>query len=215
MNPSSPTQSVFTEIFVNGAWQGGFPETASGAGSTLDSTAQFRAGLMDLLASGRLPRDATILDAPCGDFNWFRQVSGYGRYVGMDIVEAMVEQNRRRYGSDTVSFVSGDLTRDPLPAADVLLCRDCLIHLTNDMAFEVLGNFVRSKIPHLLLTTHCNEANQDLAAVGGYRPLNFALAPFELPEPLLRIPDHLGEHEKYVCLWTSAQIAEVLGMSQD
>ena len=192
MTPNNPTQAAFTDIYVKGTWSGGFPETASGAGSTLESTAQLRAGLADLLASGLLPANPTLLDAPCGDFNWFKEVSGYGRYIGMDIVQAMVDKNARKHGSDKVAFACGDLTRDPLPPADLLLCRDCLIHLPNDMAFAVLDNFLRAGIPWLLLTSHCNDANVDLPAAGGYRPLNLALAPLNFPEPRLRIADHRG-----------------------
>lgn len=208
MSPQPDPGSVFTDIYLNGKWPGGFPETASGAGSTLDSTAQLRSGLGALFASGLLPANPTILDAPCGDFNWFSQVSGYGSYIGMDIVETMVRENQRRHGSENIRFVTGDLTRDPLPAADVLLCRDCLIHLTHDMAFAALDNFLRSGTPFLLLTSHANEVNEELAAVGGYRPINFALAPFDFPEPRLRIDDHLGPYEKYVCLWSAEQVAQ-------
>lgn len=203
-------QSVFSDIIHTKKWLRGLPETPCGGGSTMKSTAQLRAGLAELLSSGALPSGPTILDAPCGDFNWFREVSGFARYIGMDIVPEMVDENARRYASDTVSFLCGDLTRDPLPAADVLLCRDCLMHLTNEMAFDALRNFVRSGIPHLLLTCHSNTSNEQIEAVGAFRPLNFRLPPFDFPEPLLRLPDHHGRNERYVCLWTSAQVAEAL-----
>jgi hypothetical protein len=207
--PTDALRARFTEIYRNVGWSGGWPETVSGAGSTLESTAGFRVGLSDCLASGIFGREPTILDAPCGDFNWFREVRGYGRYVGMDIVEEMVAENTRRHGSDTVRFLAGDITRDALPAADVMLCRDALIHLPDALVWEALENFLRSGIPALLLTTHGVGDNAVLATAGGYRPINFGLAPFAFPAPLLQIPDDLGSHQKHVCLWTAAQVADV------
>jgi hypothetical protein len=214
MTSNKPTQAVFTDIYFNGTWRGGFPETASGAGSRLDNTEQLRAGLADLLASGLLPANPTILDAPCGDFNWFKEVRGYGKYIGMDIVEELVAENVRKYGSDSVTFACGDLTRDQLPAADLMVCKDCLIHLSNDMAFAVLGNFVRAGIPYLLLSSDCNDANADIPA-GSYRQLNLARPPFNFPEPTLRIADHLGPYEKYMCLWTAVQVAQALANHEE
>ncbi len=211
--PDDDTEAVFTEIYRSVAWSGGYPETVSGAGSTLESTASLRAGLEDLFASELLPVSPTILDAPCGDFNWFRSVSGYGQYIGMDIVADLVADNQRRHGSDRVRFLQGDLTHDALPQADVLLCRDCLIHLSDAMVLEVFANFLRSGIPHLLLTTHGNTVNEVATAAGGYRPLNFDLPPYRFPEPLRLLPDHLGPHLKYVGLWTAAQVASALDQS--
>jgi hypothetical protein len=208
--PPDDARAVFTDIYHRVAWSGGYPETVSGAGSTLESTGDLRAALSALLRDGPLPPNPTVLDAPCGDYNWFPQVSGVGHYIGMDIVEELVAANQRRHGSDTVRFVAGDLTRDDLPAADVLVCRDCLIHLSDAMVLEALANYVRSGIPLLLLTTHGNAANLVADATGGYRPINFGLPPYRFPEPLARLPDHLGPHEKYLALWTRTQVASAL-----
>ena len=208
--PPDDTRAVFTDIFHRVAWSGGWPETVSGAGSTLESTAGLREALTALLADGPLPPNPTVLDAPCGDFNWMREVRGVGRYIGMDIVEPLIADNQGRHGSETVRFITGDLTCDPLPAADVLVCRDCLIHLSDALAVAVLANFVRSGIPFLLLSTHGNEANAEAHGTGGYRPINFALPPFCFAEPLSRLPDHLGPHEKYLALWSREQVAAAL-----
>jgi hypothetical protein len=210
MSPTDETRAVFTEIYRTVAWSGGYPETVSGAGSTRESTAGFRDGLSACFANGLVGASPTVLDAPCGDFNWFREVAGYGRYVGMDIVGEMVAENTRLHGSETVRFVAGDITCDPLPPADVMLCRDCLIHLPDAMVWEMLGNFARSGIPRLLLTCHDNPVNVDLGAPGGYRPVNFLLPPFAFPPPALQIADSLGPYVKYVCLWTAEQIGDVL-----
>ena len=51
-------------------------------------------------------------------------------YTGGDIVPSIVEENRRLHARESRRFVKLDLTRDVLPDADVLLCRDCLVHLS-------------------------------------------------------------------------------------
>jgi hypothetical protein len=46
-----------------------------------------------------------------------------------------------------------DLTRDPLPKVDLVLCRDCLVHLSFDDIYESLDNLRRSGSMLLLTTT--------------------------------------------------------------
>ena len=60
----------------------------------------------------------SLLDAPCGDFNWMRHVDLDGvEYTGGDVVPELVARNRELYGAAGRRFVTLDLTRDPLPPA--------------------------------------------------------------------------------------------------
>ena len=44
---------------------------------------------------------ASLLDAPCGDFNWMRHVPlGGVSYTGADVVPELIARNRRDYGRD-------------------------------------------------------------------------------------------------------------------
>ena len=70
----------------------------------------------------------SILDVPCGDFNWMQHVEFDGLYRGADIVRELITENQARYGSDRRRFAVLDVTRDQLPASDLVLCRDCLNH---------------------------------------------------------------------------------------
>jgi 2-polyprenyl-3-methyl-5-hydroxy-6-metoxy-1,4-benzoquinol methylase len=53
-------------------------------------------------------------------------------YTGIDIVPSLIEVNRERVARGELSgrFLVADITRDVLPRADVILCRDCLVHLS-------------------------------------------------------------------------------------
>src|ERR1051326_8735723 len=88
-------RAEFTGIFEQNAW--GDPESVSGPGSNVARASLFRADLEALVRSIK-PR--TLLDAPCGDFNWLRHFDlGIERYVGIDIVPALIARNRARFGS--------------------------------------------------------------------------------------------------------------------
>lgn len=62
--------ATFTSIYRNNGW--GSLESRSGAGSTLASTANIRRELPGLVERLNI---RTLLDAPCGDFNWMKEVA--------------------------------------------------------------------------------------------------------------------------------------------
>jgi SAM-dependent methyltransferase len=178
-------ERVFRAIHESNAW--GSQESRSGPGSTRDRGQDFideLSSVLDRLACRRL------LDIPCGDFNWISPVaSRMDRYIGADIVPALVTQNQRRYGSARVHFVTLDLTADPLPAADVVLCRDCLVHLTLRDIARCLDNIRRSGATYLVTTTFVGPRPNEDIRTGGWRPLNLERPPFSLPGPLCLIDE--------------------------
>lgn len=180
---------VFTRIHAGNLW--GEAESVSGSGSTLAETAAVRAELPRLL---RETGARTLIDAPCGDGSWIvRADLGLESYLGIDIVPALIEQNRQRLAGPGRDFQVSDLTRDPLPAADLILCRDCWIHFSFHYIGEALRNFRRSGSTYLLTTTYQGlPQNQDILT-GQWRPLDLELAPFRFPPPLARIVEKVYE----------------------
>ena len=76
-----------------------------------------------------------------------------------------------------------DLTADPLPRADVVLCRDCLVHLSFDHIRQAFDNLRRSGSTWLLTTTFLDHhENVDIES-GDWRMLNLTRPPFNLPAP--------------------------------
>lgn len=183
-------RDVFSRIHGEGLW--GCAESASGIGSTLAATESVRRELPPLLARLGV---RTLLDAPCGDFNWMSAVDlGGVRYVGVDIVPGLVEQNRARYGP---GFICADITRDPLPRADLVLCRECLIHLPYRSARAALDNFRRSGAEYLLTTNYPGAVNRDILT-GQWRPLDLRAPPFNFGAPLATIDEGEG---RLLALW--------------
>ena len=115
------------------------------------------------------------------------------QYIGADVVPSLIADHQARYGDDRHRFVTLDLRVDALPSADVLLCRDCLVHLSFADIGLALANIKRSGIAFLLTTTfpEC-DANED-TVTGDWRLLNLERAPFDFPAPLRLMNEHCSE----------------------
>src|SRR5262249_52906424 len=100
-------------------------ESVSGPGSTRDRAASF---LPELIACVQSLGISRLLDAPCGDFNWAEPLSNaVSQYFGVDVVPSLIARNRRR-ATDRRHFLLLDITSDRLPLADLVFCRDALVH---------------------------------------------------------------------------------------
>lgn len=201
-----PLDERFTLLHELGVYH--HPESLSGAASTLRETANLRAALPGLLRAEGVER---LLDVPCGDFHWMREVElGGVEYVGADIVPAIVERNAALYAGAGRRFLRLDATRDALPAADLILCRDLFIHLSLGDIAAVLDNF-RASGARLLLTNHFADRreNPDILS-GDFRAVNLCAPPFGLPAPARIIGEDSvlagGEfRDRAMALWRLAE----------
>jgi hypothetical protein len=170
----------FQRIHDGNLW--GAEKSTSGLGSELDATAVLRAELPRLLARLGI---ASLLDAPCGDAGWINQSSLGVRYVGIDIVPDLVERLRARAASGDIGgdYRLADITRDPLPRCDAILCRDCLVHLSFANIERAVTNFARSGATWLIATTFPEWQSNGDCEDGDWRALNFERAPFDWGAP--------------------------------
>lgn len=203
LNRRSP-EKVFRAIYRKNAWQGS--DSASGPGSSHANTEKVRESLPDLL---RRYNVRSLLDIPCGDAAWIGEcLPSSLSYTGADIVPDLIEKNRRTK-AELGDFIVRDLTKAALPKADMVLVRDCLIHLPDALIKRALRN-IKESGAHLLLTTTYTgvETNQDIE-LGGWRPINLTKAPFELEEPIELITENEaanGGHGKSLGLWSVADL---------
>ena len=201
-------QQVFTKFFREGSWES--EESRSGLGSTLAATSNIRVELPQLVRRRGI---RVLLDIPCGDMNWMRKVElDLDLYIGADIVPDIVDNNNALFAGDcspSRRFMHLDLTRDPLPKADLILCRDCLIHFSYRAIFEALANIKRSDSLYLLTTTFLRRTNVDIET-GEFRPINLQAKPFNFPPPLEIIEDICEEipgcHDRRIALWCIADL---------
>lgn len=205
-NLSGGPSEVFPEIYRRNIW--GYQETVSGGGSTLHYTKNLRESLPTLIGELEVQ---TLLDLPCGDFHWMSDVKlPITRYIGGDIVPRLVADARVRYGSSTRDFLTLDLCRDVLPQADLLLCRDCLIHLSEEMIFLALSNIIRSDFKYLLTTTYPEGQNRSIRT-GDWFTLNLCAAPYNLPQPVQTIDDWVPPFDRrQLALWEMDGLRQAL-----
>jgi hypothetical protein len=199
--------AVFGEIHRRNRW--GNAESVSGPGSTRARGADFAADLIALL---RRLETRTLLDAPCGDFNWIVEAAdSVERYIGVDVVPALIEQNLRDHLTPRRQFVLADISRDVLPAADVILCRDALVHFSTRDVWATIANFQQSGSRYLLATTFLEHRRNPGIRTGSWRPLNLQAAPFHFPAPLDLVDErctHTGGiyRDKRLALWAIASL---------
>lgn len=170
-------ESTFERIFANKEW--GDSESVSGPGSSLYSTRIVREELPNLFDKLGIK---SLLDIPCGDFNWMSRVelpNGFS-YIGADIVPALIKQNRERFAG--VDFRELNLITDDLPQCDAVLTRDCLVHLPYSEIEKALANIRRSGATWLIATHFPGRINHDIP-VGHWRPLDMTAEPISLPTP--------------------------------
>jgi SAM-dependent methyltransferase/predicted glycosyltransferase involved in capsule biosynthesis len=181
----------------------------SGPGSSLDQTSQIRSELPSLLRDLGV---ASIIDAGCGDFHWMKRLDLPAcQYTGIDVLEGIVRRNQEEAGSSLIRFLVADICREPVPRADLILCRDCLVHLPYNEIRGVLKNFKASLATFLLTTSFVDRVENCDVPIGGWRPLNFQCPPFDFPKPLRVLNEKCTEDggkfsDKSMVLWRLAEL---------
>ena len=193
---SQHRRATFGRIYRENRWGNG--ESRSGAGSTLEVTSELRKALPNLVSSLGVE---VLLDAPCGDANWISAIfDRFPRYIGVDIVPELIRSNDERFRSPNTFFICADITCDPLPQADLILCRDCFIHLPLRSIRLALQNFRATGAEYILLTSDSSVEGYIDVPFGSFRPVNFREPPFSFPEPEWAICEGARASVE-LCLW--------------
>ena len=174
-------------------------DSKSGKGSDLENVQNLIPKLANFIKANELK---SLVDAPCGDFNWMPHLLktvDIEVYRGYDIVDQMIEDNKNKYPG--IHFETKDIVIDgQFGKADMMLCRDCLVHLSFESIKKVIQNFFYSDIKFFVTThfTNENRINRSIADGIGWFPITLTKAPFFLPEPRLIINEgYTGDNEEY------------------
>ena len=191
----------FIEIYNKNLWKS--PESKSGKGSEMKHTEHLRGALPGMFKRLNI---RSMLDIPCGDMNWMRTVDLSGiKYTGADIVPELIKQHQAAPPLAGATFAVMNLISDTLPACDLVFCRDCLVHLDFSDGLKAIANVKRSGIKYFASTSSTGlTENKQLTT--GWRPVNLAIAPYNLGEPVEIINEHyLGDNgrfkDKSICVW--------------
>lgn len=197
-------KDIFTTIIEKHLWC----DVLCGSGSTIEHTKLLRDQLPGLVEKYNIK---SFLDAPCGDHSWMSLVD-FNRsmtYIGADIVDSMIENNRKTYPNKNFRVI--DISKDPIPSVDLVFIRDCLIHLSHADIWRVLENLSKSDVKYVMMTSYKTPVpNRDIST-GDFRPLNMRTNPFNLPEPLESLEDGFPDRViRTMGLWTQQQINDAI-----
>ena len=145
-----PVGEVFRTIYAKKLWGGRFGFGAySGNGSrNKEIIAPYITAVRDFLKSHGRP---SVVDVGCGDFNVGSQLVDFSsKYIGCDIVDFVIAQNRRRFPD--VEFRTVNAVEDDLPDAEVVIIRQVLQHLSNAQVAKILPKL--GKYKYAIITEH-------------------------------------------------------------
>lgn len=183
---------TFEKIYKENLWESN--ESISGFGSELKQTEKIIKELNTLILNYKIKN---ILDLPCGDFNWMQKVNlEKVNYIGGDIVENLIEINNKKFStSKNINFKKINLIKDKIDNFDLIINRDCLVHLSNKDILLSLENIKKSNSKYLLTTNFFDvEENLDIIT-GDWRKINLLKKPFNLKNPILIINENSVESD--------------------
>ena len=182
-----PTKDVMTQIYDIKLWGGKAFDFYSGAGSHDPKIINpYLIVLISFLESFTTP--LVVCDLGCGDFNIGKHLTTYTRkYIAIDVVEKLINRNKKIFKEDNLAFYCLDITKDELPTADCVILRQVLQHLSNTEIQNVLRKIEAYK--YIILTEHIPlgnfTSNKDIISGQGIRlkqnsGVNILEAPFNL-----------------------------------
>lgn len=206
----SEPKDFFTHVYWDGKQRN--LESLSGNGSTLVQTSKIRTALPILLSKFNI---TSIIDAPCGDLNWMSKIliDYKGDYLGIDIVQPLINDLNDRYANERISFKNQDILSVILPSADLLITRDFLFHLSFEDINRFLINFKKSNIKYLLTTSHHlddNFINKNIKT-GDFRCIDLFKKPFLFPLQFAHaFEDYVDpEPPRSMFLWARSDLPDI------
>ncbi len=180
---STTRAQTFATIYKTATWgtNDGSAGT-SGFGSMVRTTIVYRAFLERFIKDNEIH---SVVDAGCGDWEFSKVIDWTGiDYKGYDIVDSVIEQDKRTFAKPNIQFFKADIIEADLPPADLLIVKDVLQHLPN----ADVQRFLVKQLPkykHVLLTNGTgtgtlSSPNPDIH-IGEYRGLDLSRAPFGVP----------------------------------
>ncbi|TYA55123.1 class I SAM-dependent methyltransferase [Formosa maritima] len=198
------TKDVMTQIYDMKLWGGKTFDFYSGSGSHDPKTINpYLKSVITFLESHN--NVLVVCDLGCGDFNIGKQLVSYTKkYIAVDIVDALIERNKKLFKQNNVEFQCLDISKDELPKADCLILRQVLQHISNAEIKAVVKKLNHYK--YLILTEHIPlgtfTPNKDIISGQGIRlkqksGVDLLEAPFHLEiKNEILMDEHILEHNK-------------------
>lgn len=184
---SWPTKDAMQQVYEMHLWGGKDFDFYSGSGShDLKIIEPYINSVTTFLKSHN--NTLTICDLGCGDFNIGKHLTKHTKkYIAIDIVENLIERNKKLFKAENLEFHCLDIVEDELPKADCLILRQVLQHLSNSEIQKIAEKI--SDYKFVILTEHIPKGNftpnKDIISGQGIRikknsGVNLLEAPFNL-----------------------------------
>lgn len=156
-------KEIFDDVYANRRW-GTNPDCmpSSGKGSFVENASEYENFIVDFVNNNNI---SSILDVGCGDFQVSSRIlSRLERevdYLGVDVSQIIIDQNRSAHESDKIKFRQLDAVKDEIPAADLIMIREVLQHLSNGQVNKVLKKLVPMAESNNILITNTVSRNPE------------------------------------------------------
>ena len=201
INKNKLNKIVFNSIYKSNYWNkskefNSENQSFSGPGSIPNST-QTNNLIFELKEFFKDKNIKRILDAPCGDCAWIREIFNTNiEYTGIDIVEDLIYENSIKFKHHrNVKFYCKDLTEsNEFNNFDFVLLRDFFIHLPIETINKTLINLKESNCKYFAFNNYENiEANKQIST-GQHRKINILQKPFYFNKPDFKILEIKNEN---------------------
>ncbi|GAA4297183.1 class I SAM-dependent methyltransferase [Aestuariibaculum suncheonense] len=147
-----PTKAVMHQIYEMNLWGGQKFDFYSGEGShNPEIINPYLNAVISFLNSHH--KKLTVCDLGCGDFNIGKHLAEYSsKYIAIDIVENLINRNKKLFKIDNLEFLCLDIAKDQLPKADCIILRQVLQHLSNSEIQNIIKKLDAYK--YIILTEH-------------------------------------------------------------
>ena len=147
-----PTKAVMNQVYDLKLWGGKAFDFYSGTGSHNPKIINpYINTVTAFLESFSTP--LVLCDLGCGDFNVGKHLAKSAKkYIGIDIVENLIDRNKKLYKANNLEFYCLDIAKDELPAGDCAILRQVLQHLSNTEIQHIIKKLYAYK--YVVLTEH-------------------------------------------------------------
>lgn len=182
----------------------------SGIGGVKDESIPYLEFLQDFIDRSNL---RTIVDLGCGDFLLMKyiKIPKNTKYIGVDIVDALVDKNSKQYSKDNIKFEAIDNLSDfEKYSGDLLIVKDVIQILTIDQIFYIIKT-VLPKYKYAIIVSNFfslrsqHPQNADIID-GDSRGINLEIAPFNMNIEVIK-DYHCGSRYKRIYLYTNPKNA--------
>lgn len=205
-NFTSDLKKAYKIFYNRGMWKPVEGGSKSGIGSNIEYSKSYSENLNQIIKEYNIEK---IFDCSCGDWFWMQNIKdNFKSYIGNDICEDLIKENKEKYESNNIKFVCNDMLSQMKLyndlEFDLVICRHTFEHLPTDYNLNCISEMKRVS-KYAIITSanlhYSNNKNSELIFNDNFDPpynsINLDLEPYKniLSEPIKKFWDSIKEKE--------------------